>query len=168
MDTSYGNVQQAFNTADPIKRGQLLFVRMPPDGVPGESREAWVQLLKKVNGLADGTREWRNSFLVTAGGIGFETSDLEPCVLVLRSSQQRCLDIIGVAVDDIAGGGDDVWEHKISGLNKRFTFGRWEVGKGEILWQIFCTSSRWIHACWTTCLYQESGLCAPLGRCKRD
>ena len=30
----FGNVQQAFNTGDLIKRGQPLFVRMPPDGIP--------------------------------------------------------------------------------------------------------------------------------------
>ena len=124
MDTSYnsGDVQQAFNTGDPIKRGQPLFVRMPPDGIRDESREAWVQLLKKVNGLADGTREWRNCFLVTARGVGFETSVLEPCVLVLRSSQQRYHGIIGVANGDIAGGGDEVWEQAISELKKSFTF----------------------------------------------
>ena len=55
----FGYVQQAFNTGDLIKRGQPLFVIMPPDGVPGESREVWVQLFKKVHGLADGTREWK-------------------------------------------------------------------------------------------------------------
>ena len=59
------------------EREQPLFVRMPPDGVPGESREVWVQLLKTVDGLADGTREWRNCFLATARGLGFETSVLE-------------------------------------------------------------------------------------------
>ena len=99
------------------------------DGIPGESREVWVQLLGKVNGLADGTREWTNCFLATARGIGFETSVLEPCVLVLRGSQQRYHGIIGVANDDIAGGGDEVWEQAISKLKKRFTFGRWEVEK---------------------------------------
>ena len=95
--------------------------------------EVWVQLLKTVNGLADGTREWRNCFLATARGIGFETSVLEPCVLVLRGSQQRYHGIIGVADEGIAGGGDEVWEQAISKLKKRFTFGRWEVGKGTIL-----------------------------------
>ena len=55
--------------------------------------------------------------------------DLEPCVLVLRGSQQRYHGIIGVAVDDIAGGGDEVWEQATSKLKKRFTFGHWEVGK---------------------------------------
>ena len=104
---------------------------MQPDGVPGESREVWVQLPKTVNGLADGTREWRNCFLATARGLGFETSVLEPCVLVLRGSQQRCHGIIGVAVDDIGGGGDEVWEQAISKLKKRFSFGHREVGKGK-------------------------------------
>ena len=59
----FGDVQQAFNTGDPIKRKEPLFVRMPPDGVPGEPRGVWVQL------LADGTKEW---------SLGFETSVLEP------------------------------------------------------------------------------------------
>ena len=38
-----------------------------------------------------------------------------------------------IAVDDIAGRGDEVWEQAISKLKKHFTFGHWEVGKGEIL-----------------------------------
>ena len=104
---------------------------MPSDGIPGESREVWVQLLKTTNGLADGTREWRSCFHATARGIGFETSVLEPCILVLRDSQQRYHGTIGVADDDIAGGADEVWEQAISKLKKRFTFGRWEVGKGK-------------------------------------
>ena len=104
---------------------------MPPDGVPGEPRGVWVQLLKTVKGLADGTREWRNCFLAAARGLGFETSVLEPCVLVLRNTQQKYHGIVGVAVDDIAGGGDAVWELAISKLKQRFTFGHWEVGKGK-------------------------------------
>ena len=42
----FGDAQQAFNTGDPIKRKEPLFVRMPPGGVPGEPRGVWVQLLK--------------------------------------------------------------------------------------------------------------------------
>ena len=67
----FGDVQHAFNTGDPIKREQPLFLRMPPDGVPGESRDVSVQLLKTVNGLADGTREWRNCFSCYSQRIGF-------------------------------------------------------------------------------------------------
>ena len=36
-----------------------------------------------------------------------------------------------MAVDDIAGGGDEVWEQAISKLKQRFTFGHWEVEKGK-------------------------------------
>ena len=127
----FGDVQQVIFTGDPIKRKEPLFVRMPPDGVPGEPRGVWVQLLKTVNGLADGTREWRNCFLAAARGLGLEASVLEPCVLVLRNTQQKYHGIAGVAVDDIAGGGDEVWEQAVSKLKQRFTFGHWEVGKGK-------------------------------------
>ena len=90
--------------------------------VPGEPRGVWVQLLKTVNGLADGTREWRNCFLAAARGLGFETSVLEPCVWVLRNTQQKW-----VAVDDIAGGGDEVWEQAISKSNDSLSdTGKWE------------------------------------------
>ena len=100
---------------------------MPPDGVPREPRGVWVQLVKTVNGLADGTREWRNCFL--ARGLGFETSVLEPCLLVLRNTQQKYHGIVEVAVDEIAGEGDEVWEQAISTFKQRFTFGQWAVGK---------------------------------------
>ena len=85
-------------------------------------RDAW-------SGLADGTREWVDCFLATARELGFETSVLEPCVLVLRSPHQGYHGIFGVAVDDMAGVGDEVWELAITKLRKRFTFGHWEVGE---------------------------------------
>ena len=74
----------------------------------------------------------------------------------VRGSQQKYHGIIGVAVDDIAGGGDEVWEQAICKLKKRFKFGHWEVGKGK-----FC-SREIVQATdgsmlWTACLYQESG-----------
>ena len=57
-------------------------------------------------GLADGTREWRNCSLATARGLNFETS-------VCLGAEQGYHGIIGVAVDDIAGGRDEVWEQAI-------------------------------------------------------
>ena len=80
---------------------------------------SWIQSLKTLNGLADGTREWRNCFLAAATHVVFETSVLEPCVLVLRSPQTGHHGIIGVAVGDIASGGGDVWEQAISELKQR-------------------------------------------------
>ena len=74
----------------------------------------------------------RNCFLAAARGLGFETPVLETYVLVLRSTQQKYNGIVGVAVDDIAGGGHEVWEQAVSKLEQRFTFGHWS-GKGEIL-----------------------------------
>ena len=60
-------------------------------------------------------------------------SVLEPCVLVFRNTQQKYHGIVGVAVDDIVGGGDEVWVQAISKLKQRFTFVYWEVGKGKFL-----------------------------------
>ena len=72
MDTSlqFGNVRRAFDAGDPTKRKEPLSVRIPPDGVPREPRGVWVQLLKTINGLADGRREWKNCFLAAARGLG--------------------------------------------------------------------------------------------------
>ena len=64
---------------------------------------------------------------------GFETSVLEPCVLVLRSRQQGYHGTIGIAVDDIAGGRDAVWEQATTKLKQRFTFGHPGGGTGKIL-----------------------------------
>ena len=101
---------------------------MPLSEVLGESRGVWVQLLKTAHGLAGGTREWRSCFLATPRGLGFETSVFEPCVLVLSSPQQGYHDIIGAAVDYIAGVGDEVWEEaitKVKNVSLSDT-GKWE------------------------------------------
>ena len=67
----FGDVQQAFNTGDLIKRGQPLFVRMPPDGIPGESREVWVQAAQEG--------QWTWSMTQENGGMA---SSRQPEVLV--------------------------------------------------------------------------------------
>ena len=64
-------------------------------------------------------------FLAAAKGLGFETSVSEPYVLVLRNAQQKYHGIVGVAVDDFLGGGDEVWDQAIPKLKQRFTFGDW-------------------------------------------
>ena len=46
-----------------------------------------------------------------------------------RPSSKKYHGIIGVAVDDIAGGGDEVWEQAISKLKQRFTFGHLDMVK---------------------------------------
>ena len=71
----FGDVQQAFNTGDPIKRKEPLVIRMPPDGVPGESRGAWVQLLKIDNGLAQGSKRPKALPKRQSGRIGEEQKE---------------------------------------------------------------------------------------------
>ena len=130
----YGDVQQAFITGDPIKRKQPLFVRMPPDGVPGGL-------------VVSGCSRQKQSMMPSASPLtvyynGGTVSLLQPEVWGSRHSswnrvfwpqgtQQKYHGIVGVVVDDIAGGGNEVWEQAISKLKQRFTFGHWEVGKGK-------------------------------------
>ena len=56
----FGDVQQAFNTGDPIKREQLLFVRMP--------ELLWTALL--VDETKFGSKPWPNSSNVSPSDTG--------------------------------------------------------------------------------------------------
>ena len=87
---------------------------------------------------------------------------------VLRSPQQGYHGVVGVAVDDIAGGGDEVWEQAISKLKKRFTFWALGSGKGKILQSRGRASSRWIHARWTASLYVKCLDFLPLGKMRNE
>ena len=69
-------------------------------------------------------RENRETVSLQAPEGGFETSVSSPCVLVFRSPQRGCHVLIGVAVDDIASGGDEVWEQAITKLKQRSTCSR--------------------------------------------
>ena len=50
-------------------------------------------------------------------------------MLCFRGAHHKYHDTVGVAVDDIAGGGDEVWEQAISKFKQRISFGYWEMGK---------------------------------------
>ena len=126
----FGDVQQAFNTGDPIKRKEPLFVRMPPDEVSGESRGVWVQLLKNS--------WWTGHGLESGGTVPLLQPEIwgsrHPSWNLFFGLEEHTTKIPWhrwVAVDDIAGGGDEVWEQAISKLKQRFTFGHWEVEKGK-------------------------------------
>ena len=73
-----------------------LFVRMPPDGIPGESREVWVQLLKTVNGLADGYKGMEEMFPRDSQKISvLRHPSWNRVFWSLRGSQQKYHDIVG-------------------------------------------------------------------------
>ena len=69
----------------------------------------------------------------TGGTVSLLHVRLEPCVLVLRDTQQRYHGIIGVAVDDIA-----VWKRRSLGTGnfeaeETFHFRAFGSGKGKLL-----------------------------------
>ena len=103
------------------------------------------------------------------------TSVLEPCVLVLRNTQQKYHGIVGVAVDDIAGGGHEVWEQATSKLKQRFTFGHWEVGKGKFCSREVVQAGDGSMRVGQPAYIQSLDFCAPwktekgtIGRCQRE
>ena len=53
------------------------------------------------------------------------------CFGLEERTNKNTMAIVGLAVDDIAGGRDEVWEQAISKLKQRFTFGHCEVGKKD-------------------------------------
>ena len=66
-----------------------------------------------------------------------------------------------MAVDDIAGGGDEVWEEAISKLKQRFTFGHWEVGKGKFCSCEVVQAADGSMRVGQPAHNQQPGLCAP-------
>ena len=91
----------------------------------------WIQLLKTVYGLADGTREWRDCFLAEAKKVGFKPSVLEPCLLTIAENTGKYNRCLGVTVDDVAGGGGKAWQEAMQKLRTRFRFGKWEKRAGK-------------------------------------
>ena len=172
----FGDVQQAFNTGDPIKRTE-------PSSSGCRLMESQESLVVSGCSCLKQSMDWlmaqesgRNCFLAAARGLGFETSVLEPCVLALRNTQQNYHGIVGVAVDDIAGGGDEVWEQAISKLKQRFRFRTLGSGKSEHFAVVrWCTQQMDPCVLGNPALHQEPGLCAPweiekgtIRRCQRE
>ena len=128
-----GDVEQAFNNGDPMNREKgPVYIRPPRNGIPGVPEGRLIELMKTVYGLADGPKAWRTSFLQEAAKVGFKPSAYEPCVWILQK-EGRYRGCLGVAVDDVAGGGDDEWQRAVAELRRRFPF-KWETnleGKGK-------------------------------------
>ena len=124
----FGYVRQAFSTGDPIKRKRPLFVRMPPDGVPRDSRGVWVRLLEKDFLLL--SEVWSSKR-------PFWSHDL-----VLKSTQQNtmassvCPSTI-LLVEEMKSGNEATLHFRTLGSGKR---------KNSAV-----SSSRWIYACWPAC-----------------
>ena len=74
---------------------------------------------------------------------------------------------VGVAVDDIAGGGDEVWEQAISKLKQRSSFGYLEVGKRKFCSrEVIQSADEFMRA--GQLVYIKSPDFVPLGKLRKE
>ena len=130
------DIKGAFMSSRPLSRDQgPLFAALPklwlfPEEADGrqlvEIRCAWY-------GLNDGPKEFYETLCQELLALGCQRSVLDPCLF--QWFQDGSLQgILGVTVDDLCcGGSQEFHAQVISGLRKRFTFGKLEVGSGRFL-----------------------------------
>ena len=58
---------------------------------------------------------------------GFTSCALDPCAIVLRQSG-KIHGVFGVHVDDVIGGGNEIFDRIMTAVRKEFDFGAWDVG----------------------------------------
>ena len=58
---------------------------------------------------------------------GFTSCALDPCAFVLRMSG-KIHGVLGVHVDVVIGGGDEIFDRIMTTVRKEFDFGAWDVG----------------------------------------
>lgn len=128
------DVEGAFLQGEPLRRNRgKIYVKLPKEGVPGQSSQDVVEILKTVYGLADAPRAWWFSFSNTLRQLGMKQSELDPCVF-FWFHEQELQGIIVLHVDDMVVGGSGVFhERVISRLKQRYPFKHWNVGEGMSL-----------------------------------
>ena len=128
------DVEGAFLQGEPLERKQeRFFVKIPREGIPGQTANDVVEVLKCVYGLCDAPRAWWVSFSKTLKDLGMKQSVLDPCVFYWfwDGELHGC---ISLHVDDMIVGGSHVFHEKVlTGLKSRYPFKHWKVGGGMFL-----------------------------------
>ena len=92
------------------------------------------ELLKGAYGLVNAPLLWYCELKNALLGLGFTISPMDPCLFVLPKKsisspeEPKIHGVLGVHVDDGLGGGDQVFNHAIKMLEKRFPFGSQRQG----------------------------------------
>ena len=90
------------------------------------------KLNKSAYGLIDAPYLWYCALVSELINLGFEQSPFDPCLMILRSydekTQQTKLEgVLGIHVDDGIGGGSELFVAKIQQLEKKFPFGSQKI-----------------------------------------
>ena len=89
--------------------------------------ETVLQLRKAVYGLVNAPKKWWDRLETSLIEHGFTTCALDPCAFVLRKSG-KIHGVLGVHVDDVIGGGNEIFDRIMTTVRKEFDFGAWNVG----------------------------------------
>ena len=111
-----GDIMTAFLSGDGEYRN--IFT-LPPDDVRDIlklSPESMLSLRKAVYGLVNAPKKWWDRLKRSLQNHGFSSCALDPCAFVTGH------------VDDLLGGGDEVFDRTMLEVKRKFHFGAWDVG----------------------------------------
>ena len=122
-----GDIKTAFLSGDEDIRN--IFIS-PLDDVRqmlNLDHETVLRLRKAVYGLVNAPKKWWDRLKTSLIKHGFTSCALDPCAFVLRMSGQ-IHGLLGVHVDDVTGGGNEIFDRIMTTVRKEFDFGAWDVG----------------------------------------
>ena len=122
-----GDIKTALLSGDEDIRN--IFIS-PPDDVRqmlNLDHETVLRLRKAVYGLVNAPKKWRDRLKTWLIEHGFTSDALDPCAFVLRKSGQ-IHGVLVVHVDDVIGGGSEIFDRIMTTARKEFDFGAWDVG----------------------------------------
>lgn len=79
-----GDLEEAFLQGK--KTTRLVYVKQPPEGVPGLHPDQLLKMGKEVYGTVRGSASWRESLVEEIKKLEYEQSCLDPCLFILRAS----------------------------------------------------------------------------------
>ena len=122
-----GDIKTAFLSGDEDIRN--IFIS-PPDDVRqmlNFDHETVLRLRKAVYGLVNAPKKWWDRLKTSLIEHGFTGCALDPCAFVLRKSG-KIHGVLGVHVDDVIGGGNEIVDRIMTTVRKEFDFEAWDVG----------------------------------------
>ena len=84
-----GDVKSAFTQSKRIDRE--LYVSQPREGLPGLQQDQLLQLQTEIYGTVRGPSWWRETLVEQIKSLGYQESLYDPCLYILRSSQDQIL-----------------------------------------------------------------------------
>ena len=89
--------------------------------------ETVLRLRKAVHGLVNAPKKWWDRQKTSLIKHGFTCCALDSCAFVLQKGG-KIHGVLGVHVDDVIEGGNEIIDRIMTAVRKEFDFGAWDVG----------------------------------------